>query len=245
MKLQEPPLYLINKTGYKGLYPPFYNPAEFSWVKEVEKYGTEIAMELAVYGHFNAMNAPHVKGENGWKGLYLINFSWRKHATCKQFPNTMKALQAVPHLTFAAFSLLEPGSSLEPHWGDTNTVIRCAMGIEVPESAPVCALKVGNEVKSWEEGKLIMFSECHLHSAWNYSNKRRIVFSFDTLRPEFVPQKKIICARVLAAETLFFLTNKFHWFSFFDKHFYHVLYWSATIAWYLYLPIQRRISFMP
>ncbi len=100
-------------------------------------------------------------------------------------------------------------------------------------------------MKSWEEGKIIMFSECHLHTAWNHSDKRRIILSFDTMRPEFASKKHIICARVLAAETLFFLNNSFPWFSFFSKRFEKLLYWPLAFVWWFYLPLQGKLKFLP
>jgi hypothetical protein len=245
MSRSEHPQYLIGKTGYSGIYPPFHNPAEFIWIKDIEQNWKAIREELFENAQFNTMNAPHIKGEGGWKAIYLINFTWTKHAICKKFPTTMKTLKAVPHLTFAAFSLLEPGASLQPHWGDTNTVIRCALGLEVPAEAPVCALKVADEVGSWEEGKVIMFSECHLHTAWNNSDKRRIVLSFDTMRPEYAAHKNWICARVLSGETLFFLTQGFKAFALAANYFYTLFYGVAAVAWYVYLPLQRRLKFLP
>jgi aspartyl/asparaginyl beta-hydroxylase (cupin superfamily) len=245
MNRTEPPLYLINQTGYSGIYPPFHNTDEFPWIKEIEQHWEAIRDELYAQGVFATMDAPHVEGESGWKGIYLINFSWIKHDTCRKFPQTMKVLKHVPNLTFAAFSMLEAGASLAPHWGDTNTIARCALGLEVPAPAPVCALQVADQVKSWEEGKIIMFSECHLHTAWNHSNKRRLIFTFDTMRPEFAASGNVICARVLAAESLFFLTTRFKWFSSLTKYLYKPLYWLAAAAWYIYLPFQRKFSFLP
>ncbi len=243
---QESPLYLIYRRGYQGIYPPFHNPSEFEWTSAVEQNWRVIRDELFASPQLKSMNAPHIKGEDGWKGLYLVNFGWMKHNNIKKFPETMKILcNNVPHLTFAAFSVLEPRASLLPHYGDTNTIIRCVLGIEVPAPAPVCALQVADEVKSWEEGKVIMFSECHLHTAWNHSGRRRIILSFDTMRPEFVNKKRIICARVLAAETIFCLNNAFKWFSFLSKHLYYLFYWMFAAVWWLYLPLQQKLKVLP
>ena len=246
MAAQEPPLYLIYRSGYQGIYPPFHNPAEFEWISAIEQNWRVIRDELFANPDFKAMTAPHIKGEHGWKAFYLVNFGWRKHNNIKKFPETMSILSNnVPHLTFAAFSMLEPGASLLPHYGDTNTIIRCVLGIEAPVPAPVCALQVAGEMKSWEEGKIIMFSECHLHTAWNHSDKRRIILSFDTMRPEFVSKKRIICARVLAAETLFFLNNSFTGFSSFSKRLEKPFYWLIAFAWWMYLPLQQKLKFLP
>ncbi len=110
MAAQEPPLYLIYRSGYQGIYPPFHNPSEFEWTSTVEQNWRVIHDELFANPELKAMSASHVKGEGGWKGLYLVNFCWMKHKNIKKFPETMGILNnSVPHLTFAAFSILEPG----------------------------------------------------------------------------------------------------------------------------------------
>jgi hypothetical protein len=99
----------------------------------------------------------------------------------------------------ASFNLLEPGTTIKPHRGDTNAIIRCHLGLEIPGPAPDCAFRVGTETRGWKEGELFMFCDAHPHTAWNNTSKRRLVFIVDILRPEFVDQKVSICSRVLSA----------------------------------------------
>ncbi len=244
-QIHEPPLYNLQQTGYKGGFAPFYKADNFEWVKEVEQNWHIVEAEFKKQVGFKTYNAPHVKGEDGWKGLQLLNFGWKHHGNCSKFPKTMQLLQKVPNLTFVAFSILEPGAALQPHFGDTNTIIRAHLGIEIPAPAPECALQVSDITCGWEEGKIILFSECYLHSAWNKSSKRRIILCFDTMREPYIKAKLWICARVMAAQTLSFLNNVSGNFNWLIKLFQVPLYWSATFAWYLYLPVQQRISFLP
>jgi hypothetical protein len=239
MKAPEPAMYFLNKTGYHGVYPPFHNKAEHAWAKIIEENWMVIRDELYAHSGFRSFVAPHVSISAGWKGFYLLNYGWIKPDFYKKFPNTAALLENVPNLTFAAFSLLEPGAELLPHFGDTNTIIRCAMGIEVPAEAPVCALQVGNEIRSWKEGEILMFSECHKHAAWNKSDRRRIVFSFDFMLPAYRSSKNVICSRVLAAETLAYLNNNFRFFTSISRNFYMLFYWAITALWFIYLPLQR------
>ena len=134
--------------------------------------------------------------------MYLLNYGLNYRSNRESLPILNRVLEQIPDVVFAAFSVLEPNSRLEPHWGDSNTTIRCVLGIEVPGLQPKCGLVVGGEMRSWKEGGLLLFSECHLHSAINETDKRRIVLSVDILHPDLRKQKTEICANVLACQTV-------------------------------------------
>src|SRR3546814_11176528 len=48
---------------------------------------------------------------------------------------------------------------------------------------PDCALRVGDETRLWEPGKLLMFDDTIRHEAWNYSDRLRVVLLFDVWHP--------------------------------------------------------------
>jgi aspartyl/asparaginyl beta-hydroxylase (cupin superfamily) len=236
---KEAPIFLIHQKEYTGTYPPFYPSTDSEAIKNIERNWETIRDELNANGGFKTMNAPHIKGEQGWKVIYLLHHGWLKPAVANAFPQTMALLYRIPNLTFAAFSMLEPGASLAPHYGDTNTTVRHHLGIEVPAPAPICALQVKEEIKGWETGRILHFNECHLHSAWNHSDQRRIVFAFDTLRPNLAPKRTFILARILAAETLSFFKNSFGLFKSLPNILHLLFYWLFAGCWFLYLPLQK------
>ena len=51
----------------------------------------------------------------------------------------------------ALFSLLKPGAHIRPHHGLFNFRLICHLPLIVP---PGCTLRVGNQERSWSEGKL-------------------------------------------------------------------------------------------
>src|SRR3546814_9348823 len=67
----------------------------------------------------------------------------------------------------AFFSALKPGTHIPPHNGATNTPLTVHMPLVIP---PDCALRVGDETRTWEPGKLLMFDDTIRHEAWNYSS---------------------------------------------------------------------------
>ena len=87
----------------------------------------------------------------------------------------------------AMFSLLKAGARISPHTGMFNTRLVCHLPLIVP---PNCRFRVGNEVREWEEGKLLIFDDTIEHEAWNDSDEDRIVLIFDIWRPELSEQEK-------------------------------------------------------
>jgi aspartyl/asparaginyl beta-hydroxylase (cupin superfamily) len=63
----------------------------------------------------------------------------------------------------------------------TNTRLICHLPLIIP---PKCGFRVGNDVREWEEGKLIIFDDSIEHEAWNESDQDRVVLIFDIWRPE-------------------------------------------------------------
>src|SRR3546814_19998530 len=69
---------------------------------------------------------------------------------------------------------------IPPHNGATNTRLTVHMPLVIP---PDCALRVGDETRVWEPGKLLMFDDTIRHEAWNYSDRLRVVLIFDVWHP--------------------------------------------------------------
>jgi beta-hydroxylase len=92
---------------------------------------------------------------------------------------------SVPGLTMAGFSRLSPGTRIVPHVGYTNAVLRLHLGLVVPED---CGLRVGEEVRRWEEGRCLVFDDMFEHEAWNLGTRDRLVLLVDFLRSEDAPR---------------------------------------------------------
>ena len=195
--------------GYSGNFPKFHSVDEFPQLKIIESRWKLIRDELIASNGFRELNAPHSTESGGWKGLYLNNFGWLNKANIKASPQLVSTLGQIPDVVFVAVSILEPGAKLDPHWGDSNTTVRCALGLKVPGDAPECCLQVGDEMRSWKEGHLLLFSECYLHSAVNLSQERRVVLTVDIVRPEYINIKSSICANVLAWQTITAIRSRF------------------------------------
>ena len=91
-------------------------------------------------------------------------------------PETTRIIESVPGLTTAGFSWMAPGTHIKPHNGYTDTVLRCHLGLVVP---PECALRVGDQTRSWQEGKTMIFDDTIVHEAWNRGDSQRIILLLD------------------------------------------------------------------
>jgi aspartyl/asparaginyl beta-hydroxylase (cupin superfamily) len=81
----------------------------------------------------------------------------------------------------ALFSILEPHTHIPPHHGMLNTRLICHLPLIVPDG---CRLRVGNDVRLVEAGKMLIFDDSIEHEAWNDSDDSRIILLFEIWRPE-------------------------------------------------------------
>ncbi len=83
----------------------------------------------------------------------------------------------------AFFSILEGGKHLPHHRGPFKGVLRYHLGLIMPTPPETCRIRVGQDYRSWEEGKSLIFDDTHDHEAWNDSTQRRVVLFVDFVRP--------------------------------------------------------------
>jgi ornithine lipid ester-linked acyl 2-hydroxylase len=109
-------------------------------------------------------------------GIYdLQGYLIEENAT--RCPKTTEVLKQIPNLRTAGFSKLGAGAHIKPHKGYTDAVLRCHLGLVIPEGD--CALKVEETVYNWKEGKAFIFNDRLLHEAWNYTDSDRYVLLLD------------------------------------------------------------------
>ncbi|HZG46101.1 MAG TPA: aspartyl/asparaginyl beta-hydroxylase domain-containing protein [Allosphingosinicella sp.] len=203
--LQEPTSYFFPELPQRQ----FYERDEFSWAGQVEAAGTAIREELAaVLGGGREGFRPYLHGDpdrppvhgnrplvdsSDWSALFLCENGALFESAVARCPLTWAAVQAAPLPRIAGscptvmFSLLRPGARIAPHSGMFNTRLICHLPLIVP---PNCGFRVGNEVREWKEGELLIFDDTIEHEAWNESDQDRVVLIFDIWRPELTEQER-------------------------------------------------------
>jgi ornithine lipid ester-linked acyl 2-hydroxylase len=81
------------------------------------------------------------------------------------------------------FSIFEPSKHLPAHRGPYNGLLRLHLGLIVPEPREQVAIRVGNRLCHWEEGKALIFDDAFEHEAWNKTGKVRVVLFVDFVKP--------------------------------------------------------------
>lgn len=192
-------------TQFHGDEPYYFDNSKLPWTQLVEANWHTIKEELQTFISKQGdqlqpyHNSQMVNRPNRWRTLGLMFWGLREAEHCAHFPQTWQLLQQVPGLLAVSFNLLEEQTTIKPHYGNTNAIFRCHLGLQIPASAPHCGFRVGNEVRSWEEGKLLVFCDAHEHTAWNNARADRYVLVMDVIRPEFTKHKLYVASRVLAS----------------------------------------------
>ena len=185
----------------------FFDPAEFAWAPAVEAAVPAIREELdklldAGTDEFRAYVqhqtvAPEANkallGKKDWSVLPLCENGWLIPSVIDKCPATWGAVLRSPLPRISGwgptvlFSLLKGGAHIAPHSGMFNTRLVCHLPLIVPAG---CRFRVGNEVREWQEGRLLIFDDTIEHEAWNDSNEDRVVLIFDIWRSELSEQER-------------------------------------------------------
>jgi beta-hydroxylase len=180
--------------------PPVYDPATFPWAAEVEKAWPDIRAELdkvllrqSELPSFQdiSTDVQTISKDRGWKTFFLLGFGVKSEQNIAACPRTWQAVQKIPGLKTAMFSIFEPGKHLPAHRGPYNGVLRLHLGMIVPESTDRIAIRVKDQVCHWQEGKVLIFDDAYEHEAWNHTDKTRVVLFVDFVKPLRWPARAI------------------------------------------------------
>jgi len=97
-------------------------------------------------------------------------------------PETCRALEQVPNMIQAFFSILDPGKSVPEHEGPYLGYLRYHLGVRVPAQNPP-KLVVNRQDYVWREGEAVLFDDSWPHSVVNTSKELRAVLIVDVRRP--------------------------------------------------------------
>jgi aspartyl/asparaginyl beta-hydroxylase (cupin superfamily) len=205
--------YLQQPTAftYPGLpHIQYYEPAQFAWAAEVEAAAPAIREELDAlleaqgtdeFRAYIQAGSDELRMDQNrdlldnkdWSALFLVENGWMVPKVVERCPRTWELLLKLPLPRIsgwgptAMFSLLKGGARIAAHTGMFNTRLVCHLPLIVP---PGCRFRVGNEVREWEVGKLLIFDDTIEHEAWNDSTEDRVILIFDIWRPELSEQEQ-------------------------------------------------------
>lgn len=190
---------------YPANEPWYYNVKDLPWAGKLEEdweaWKDEIINFIKEKDNKFISSAAFYEGidtGNKWNAVMVLFWGLKVSSELKKKCLRLnQLLEEIPGLVSISISRLSAHSAIAEHEGDTNAIMRCHIGIEIPGQLPVCGFKVNGEERNWEEGKCLIFNDAYPHSAWNNSDKRRIILIIDAVRPEFLQKKNLICAFIL------------------------------------------------
>ena len=126
----------------------------------------------------------HTAGE--WKEFNILAHGKVNTPAITLLPQTLKIILELQDATTmilggSKVSLMQPGTIVRPHTGQTNARLRIHLGIAIPNGPRI---RVGNETKSWIEGKCLVIDDSYVHEVWHPGTERRIVLIVDVWHPE-------------------------------------------------------------
>ncbi len=201
---------IVEKTlFYRDGDKTFFEPAEFPWVAQIEAGSKSIRRELDAlmvrreeipnFQDVSKAQRALTEGDQ-WKTFFLSTFGGKKIAeNCARCPETVRLLQNIPGLRQSMFSILAPRKHIPPHRGPYKGLLRYHLGLMIPGPEGSCRIRVGNNLRSWKEGKSIIFDDSNEHEVWNDTDSYRVVLFVDFVRPTIFPfslvNRTIIWAR--------------------------------------------------
>ncbi|WP_224242173.1 aspartyl/asparaginyl beta-hydroxylase domain-containing protein [Hyalangium gracile] len=182
----------VSRNYFPGLTArPWHDTSRLSWVPRLEQSFSmvreELESALRVGRGFEEFYDRTDFEKQGWKEFYFyragsgtkirIDFP-ENQARC---PKTTQLIQQLPVAGEAMFASLAPKGYIRPHCSEFNAKLTCHLGLIVP---PDCAIRVADEVRTWEEGKCLLFDDTYEHEVWNRSERLRVILLLDVWHPD-------------------------------------------------------------
>lgn len=153
-------------------------------------------MTVSLTYSYNALTAFKEKIYDGqWVPIAIFRFGAVNQELKQFFPRTLNLINSIPGMESAVYSILEPGTIIHPHKGYSSDVLRLHLGLTPYQDA---ALKVGDQILTWDEGSVFIFDDTETHEVWHKGNATRISFIVDFRRdptaiaayPEFIQRRR-------------------------------------------------------
>lgn len=171
---------------------PVHRDADFPWVAALENDWRAIRDELdAVLAQREPIPAfqeiapelDAITQDDRWQTYVLYAYGVKAPRNCRACPATTAAVERIPGMKTALFSILAPGKHIPPHRGPYKGLLRAHLGLRIPGPPGAVRLRVGDVRTGWREGEAIVFDDTFEHEVWNDSDDVRIVLFIDFVRP--------------------------------------------------------------
>ncbi len=187
---------LFSKVGN----PPVFGRGVFDWVPRLEDNWESIRDEaLRVLERpedvpaLRVVSPDHgrIATDDKWKVFFLWGYRYRVENNAARCPVTSRLVESIPGLISAFFSIHTPGTHLPRHYGPTNGMITCHLGLQIPGDRSKCRIAIDGRDYHWEAGKFLIFDDTYYHEVWNDTEEDRVILLLHVERPLRQPGKAI------------------------------------------------------
>jgi len=180
---------------------PFWTPQQARVTDIVKKLESkwemirdEALQVMDVNSHVFLHEEESLKNTGEWRQFTLFQRG-KQNKDCQRTPKTCSL---VSKMTQAAgckrgqikYSIMMPGTHVWPHTGPTNCRLRMHLGLVIPKTGNGTKLRCGDEIRTWEEGKVMIFDDSFEHEVWQQAESFRLIFIIDIWHPD-ITQREI------------------------------------------------------
>jgi len=168
---------------------PMHDPARFPDLEILREHWQEIRDEaLALLANGQIKKAERQDDlvfysfmKRGWKRFYLKWYRDFLPSARELCPRTVELLGRVPVVHGAMFGVLEPHSRLGKHRDPFAGTLRYHLPLSAPGDG--CWMRLDDTEHVWRDGEHILFDSSYVHSAYNKTDRPRLVLFCDVHRP--------------------------------------------------------------
>jgi beta-hydroxylase len=182
----------------------FFPLERFPWVEHIERNWHVIREEAErlledrdALANFQDISKDQIEitDDDRWKTFFLYGYGFEAKLGVEMCPRTAALMREIPGMTTAMFSILSPRKHILDHRGPYKGVLRYHLGLIVPRAKEACRIRVGDDMRHWEEGRSLVFDDTFNHEVWNDTDETRVVLFVDVLRP--LPSPESIINRLI------------------------------------------------
>ncbi|XP_078494398.1 aspartyl/asparaginyl beta-hydroxylase-like isoform X8 [Ciona intestinalis] len=180
---------------------PFWTPQQakvVDYVKKLEKNWKTIRDEalkmMDVKKGLFVNEDENLRNTGEWRQFTLYQRG-KKDAACSRVPKTCSILEQMPNAVGCTrgqvkYSIMMPGTHIWPHTGPTNCRLRMHLGLVIPTTGDGVRLRCADDIRTWEEGKVLIFDDSFEHEVWQQADTFRLILIVDVWHPDITKREK-------------------------------------------------------
>jgi len=143
----------------------------------------DLAYLLSHHEDITALHEVHPRdlyvAGRAWRAFLLKIYGHEIKQNTAAVPDTMAAINRIPGVHSALFSILHGHAEIQPHRGSAAGVIRFHYPLIVPTEPEKCWIEIGGHHFFWEEGVPLVFDDTREHWVKNQTDQTRVVLIID------------------------------------------------------------------